>query len=358
MRIALLCPIGEGGMVHYALQLSESLSKEFDVALFVPDECSATESPSGVDVIGIGISGLVSLMRNPFSLKRFIDTVERIEPDVVHVTSSHWLSVILCLFLRLKNYPLVVTLHDVRMHAGENGLLGRLVNLLYAGCGDHIIVHGEKLKRELIERGVKGSKISIASIGPFSVFAKCGNPSVKEENVILFFGRIEKYKGLEYLLEAKRILFEKGLNPKLVIAGRGDISRYSLDANSIGDVEILNRFIEDSEVAEIFLRSRIVVLPYSEASQSAVVPVAFSFRKALIVTDVGSLTELVEDGVNGLVVPPKNASLLSKAIEQLLSDDTLRKRLGEMGYKRVTEDDLWARNSEILRSVYESISPR
>jgi glycosyltransferase involved in cell wall biosynthesis len=358
MRIALFCPIGKGGMVHYAFQLSESLSKEFDVSLFVPDECSGTESSSRVDVIGFGISGPVSLLRSPFSLKRLIDTVERIEPDVVHVTSSHWLSLVLCLFLRLKSYPLVVTLHDVKVHTGENGLTNRLVNRLYAGCGDHVIVHGEKLKKELIERGVKGSKISIASLGPSSVFTKFSNPGVQEENVILFFGRIEKYKGLEYLLEAKRILFEKGLNPKLVIAGRGDISRYSLDANSIGDVEILNRFIEDSEVAEVFLRSQIVVLPYSEASQSGVVPIAFSFRKAVIVTDVGSLTEIVEDGVNGLVVPPKNASLLSKAIERLLSDDTLRKRLGEMGYKRITEDDLWTRNSEILRSVYETISPR
>ena len=81
-------------------------------------------------------------------------------------------------------------------------------------------------------------------------------------------------------------------------------------------------------MGELFQRASIVVLPYIEGSQTGIIPIAYSFKKPVIATNVGSISEVVEDGVTGFIVPPRDSHALADAIIKILKDDDLRKRDG------------------------------
>jgi glycosyltransferase involved in cell wall biosynthesis len=90
--------------------------------------------------------------------------------------------------------------------------------------------------------------------------------------------------------------------------------------------------------AELFQRSSVVVLPYIDASQSGIIPLAYSFKKPVVVTDVGSIPESVDDGVTGFIVPPKDPAALAEAILKLLEDEKLRRTMGENGYRKLKSE--------------------
>ncbi len=143
-----------------------------------------------------------------------------------------------------------------------------------------------------------------------------------DENIILFFGFIRKYKGLDLLLEAMKILIESpnstsGIrNPKLLIAGEfyEDHKIYDTLINNlnIADQLILRtNFITDSEVKYYFGACDFVIQPYRTATQSGVTPLAYHFEKPMLVTNVGGLPDFVADGKVGLVCEPTPASIAS-----------------------------------------------
>ena len=84
-----------------------------------------------------------------------------------------------------------------------------------------------------------------------------------------------------------------------------------------------------------FERASVVVLPYIEASQSGIIPIAYSFKKPVIVTNVGSIPEVVENGITGYIVPPKNPELLADSIIKILEDNLTRQQMGENAYHKM-----------------------
>ncbi|MEO7435150.1 MAG: glycosyltransferase [Candidatus Binatia bacterium] len=139
---------------------------------------------------------------------------------------------------------------------------------------------------------------------------------------LLFFGYVREYKGLPTLIEA---LPSVGDDVQLVVAGeiyQHDADHYRRLAAKVGAgdrVVVLDRFLGASEVACCFAMSDLVVLPYWEASQSAVVPLAMACRRGVVATAVGGLPDLVQDGVTGLLVPPRDAPALAAAIVRALA---------------------------------------
>jgi glycosyltransferase involved in cell wall biosynthesis len=137
------------------------------------------------------------------------------------------------------------------------------------------------------------------------------------EKIILFFGFIRKYKGLDLLLEAMKYLKDEArpeLVPRLLVAGEfyEDAKPYydQIDRDGIKDLLILRTdFIPDSEVKYYLCSADAVIQPYRNATQSGVTPLAYHFEKPMIVTNVGGLPSLVPDGKVGLVVEPTAASL-------------------------------------------------
>ena len=168
---------------------------------------------------------------------------------------------------------------------------------------------------------------------------------------ILFFGRIEPYKGVGVLLEAARPLLEEFPDWSLVIAGGGDISPYRelLDHPRI---ETANRFLEDREVAEFMQRAAIVALPYLSASQSGVIPTAYAFGKAVVATNVGGIPDMVRDGETGLLIPPNDPGSLQDALRRLITDPVLRTRLGKAGKEFAASELSWTAIAEKHRDFY------
>ena len=149
------------------------------------------------------------------------------------------------------------------------------------------------------------------------------------ERIILFFGFIRKYKGLDILLEAMKTVKNNFLKanpgdgrpiPKLLVAGEfyedEKIYQQQIDALGIRDMLLLHtHFITDSEVKNYFAAADLVVQPYRNATQSGVTPLAYHFEKPMVVTNVGALPDYVPHERVGLVAEPTAASLAA-AIER------------------------------------------
>lgn len=171
----------------------------------------------------------------------------------------------------------------------------------------------------------------------------------REDKVILFFGFIRKYKGLDILLEAMKILYLKFKiqNLKLLIAGEfyEDEKNYQelLNYPSIKDNLILHtNFIPDSEVKYYLCAADCVVQPYRSATQSGVTPLAYHFEKPMIVTNVGGLPSLVPDKKVGLIAEPNAESIAEKIIEYFELGENfflshLREEKKKYSWKAMTE---------------------
>jgi len=116
---------------------------------------------------------------------------------------------------------------------------------------------------------------------------------------------------------------------------------------------VYNENIPDTMVAELFQRASIVILPYIDGSQSGVIPQAYAFRKPVVVTKVGSLPEIVDEGITGCIVPPRDTKKLAGAIIDLLKDDERRKKMGENGHKKTREDLAWKNIAPKTIEVYK-----
>jgi glycosyltransferase involved in cell wall biosynthesis len=144
-----------------------------------------------------------------------------------------------------------------------------------------------------------------------------------EELVLLFFGFIRKYKGLDLLLDAMKIIKDSNspvANCKLLIAGEfyEDRKVYDEQIENLGIKENLilhTDFIADSEVKYYLCAADVVVQPYKNATQSGVTPLAYHFEKPMIVTNVGGLPDLVPNNKVGLVAEPNANSIAEKIIE-------------------------------------------
>ncbi len=139
------------------------------------------------------------------------------------------------------------------------------------------------------------------------------------EKIILFFGFIRKYKGLDILLYSMKILKDQGQNIKLLIAGEfyDDRKVYDDLVNKLGiknDLILHTDFIADSEVKYFLCAADCVVQPYRHATQSGVTPLAYHFEKPMIVTNVGGLPDMVPDKV-GLIAEPKPKDIAEKITE-------------------------------------------
>ena len=149
----------------------------------------------------------------------------------------------------------------------------------------------------------------------------------KDDQVILFFGYIRKYKGLDILLKAFPKILQKFPNTFLLVVGEfydKPNSYFNLieELNISERVKVINQFVPNEEVANYYLSSDVIVLPYRSATQSGILNVAYGFNKPVIVTNVGGLAEFVIEGKTGFVIKPDSEDEIVKGYE-----DYLRKKL-------------------------------
>ncbi len=180
----------------------------------------------------------------------------------------------------------------------------------------------------------------------------------QEDKVLLFFGFIRKYKGLDVLLDAMKLLKDKlgAATPKLLVAGEFYEDRQSYDEQiaklNLQDVLILKTdFIPDSEVKYYLCAADVVVQPYRSATQSGVTPLAYHFEVPMIVTNVGGLPAMVPDGKVGLIAEPNTAAIADK-IEQFFKEG---KEKFLPGLQEEKKKYLWSKLTETIFSLMQQV---
>lgn len=203
-------------------------------------------------------------------------------PDIIHFQAFQPWFLLILPWLKLKGHHIVATYHDVANHLGESrSLEKKLPASLMTKYLERIFVHGWSLK-ELLATRYPSNHICVIPIGEHNVAAlKKYAVGLKEErNSVLYFGRIYQYKGLDYLIRAEPLITRETPDTKIVIAGRGDnFEKYRELMVNPENFVVHNHFIGSKQAAELFAKCSLVVLPYVDASQSGVVPVAYAFKK-------------------------------------------------------------------------------
>jgi glycosyltransferase involved in cell wall biosynthesis len=199
---------------------------------------------------------------------------------------------------------------------------------------DQILVHGVRYRERLLQQGLAGERVSCTPLlhlflghtwlAELEGLAR----DVQYEPTVLFFGRLERYKGVDHLLTAWAMAGGgERRGARLLLAGQGNLGRLWAGALPPG-VEVYDQLIEDAAALELFRHCGLLVLPYRGATQSALIPAAYFFQKAVIASPSGALDEYVEDGRTGWVVEPEHPASLARCLATALSD---LDRLAEMG---------------------------
>jgi D-inositol-3-phosphate glycosyltransferase len=300
------------------------------------------------------------------------------KPKLFHILWNNKLEffdrTLLLLFYRLLGKRIVFTAHNVNAgrRDGNDSFLNRLTLKIQYRLVDHIFVHTEQMKRELqSDFGIASRKITVI---PFCVNDTVPNTALTStgarqlvglaasHRVVLFFGNIAPYKGLEYLVEAMGLLLRTHPEYRLLIVGRPkncapywdeiqrQISRLGLRPNLVERIE----FVPDEETEVFFKAADVLILPYTHIFQSGVLFLGYNFGLPVIATDVGSLREDVITGKTGYICRARDSEDLAVAIQTYFDGDLYaqlpERRVEISDYAR--ERYSWAKVGQTTRSVY------
>jgi glycosyltransferase involved in cell wall biosynthesis len=336
MRVAFLSfDFGE-----YSVRLASALAKHSSVLLLLP-EGLADPFLADLDERVTYRSFPHARFRQPLSQMRrnrwLIHQLRSFGADLLHLQQgSMWFNISLQFEHR---FPVVLTVHDPRPHIGDK-LSGKTPYFFWKlgfRRADQIIAHNRYVK-DILQYQL-GVPVQSLHVIPHLQLGQGGRmvTSARDDNhTILFFGRIWPYKGLDYLIRAVPWISQQIPGVKVVIAGEGEhFERYRQMMVHPERFVVLNRHIPEEEASRLFQEASLVVLPYIESSQSGVIPIAYTYRKPVIATAVGGLPEMVDEGVTGLLVPPRDERKLAEAIVTVLRDDALRFKMGQAGKRKI-----------------------
>jgi glycosyltransferase involved in cell wall biosynthesis len=224
--------------------------------------------------------------------------------------------------------PLALTAHDVLPREPRPGQL-RAQRRLYERV-DAVVVHSQhgaaRLRDEL---RIDPARVHVIPHGAFAHFAELADPgplppdlAAVERPVVLCFGLMRPYKGIDVLLEAWRGIEDA----ELWVVGLPKMELAPLRAAAPPGVRFVQRFVADEEIPAFFRRADLVVLPYREIDQSGVLFTALAFGTPLLLSAVGGFPEVAASGAAELA-PPGDAAALHDALARLLADPAARERL-------------------------------
>lgn len=340
-------------MLHYTSQFANAMADLADVTVVLPNHTDTTLFEHRTKLISVRTAtGLIDYLGASLwlpNLMRIVEAIRSSDPTVVHFLTSHpWNGLILPW---LRDQFVVCTVHDLRSHLGESIPILRWSDHLLMARASLVLVHGEYW-REYLKQRMSRKNITSIPHGNYAFFTRWGDTKhIEEPGLILFFGRIAKYKGVDTLLQAIPEIEKYISDFKIIIAGAGKLP-IDNDLHAGTKVEIINQYIPDPMVAELFQRAQVIVLPYRDASQSGIIAIAYAFAKPVVATTVGALPELVSHEVSGLLVPPNNPKALGEAVARLLTNEKLRYELGRNGLFRSQTEMNWNRIAEQCYSNY------
>jgi glycosyltransferase involved in cell wall biosynthesis len=248
--------------------------------------------------------------------------------------------------------PLVLTAHDVLPR--EGGARRRAAQRRLYDRFDAVVAHTEHGRLRLTEElGVDPERVHVIAHGAFAHLAElpvAPPPFATDKRVVLFFGLLRPYKGLDVLLQAWRGIDDA----ELWIVGMPRMDVAALTADAPPNVRLVPRFVADAELPAYFARADLVVLPYREIEQSGVLFTALAFGKPLLVSDVGGFAELAERGA-AHAVAPGDPRALHDALTQLLADPAALAALGQRALAAAQVDYSWQAIAARTLALYRQL---
>lgn len=373
MRLCYLLLSPTFGMHQYTADLANRTAVSHDVHLVTTARAPRDRYAPAVTIhkpLSVPDTGLSIASMRVAELRRLADLLRHLGPDVVHLTGPHLWNVLLVAWLRRNAIPVIHTIHDLDPHAGAGyGSLLHLWNGLILRMADHILVHGERYRNRLLARGLPPHRVTYTPLlhlflsyeeeaalrsteAGQEVGAGKRDAEVEGAPMALFFGRLRSYKGVDTLLAAWERLSGRRADARLVLAGQGRLPpawRRQLPSR----VAWRNRRVENAESVDLFRSCDLLVLPYVDASQSALVAAAYYFRRPVIVTRSGALPEYVLDGRTGYIVTPGDVAALTRTLERALTERKTLRQMGMAGrawYEQSRRRE-WATLAALYRNV-------
>ena len=325
------------------------------------------------------LSRLSRTLRHYASLVRYAASAK---PRVFHILWNSKVRFIdralLMLYYRALGKKTVLTAHNVNQgrRDSNDSLFNRITLRIQYRLVDHIFVHTQKMKEELIQQfGVSYRSVTVirhpinnafpdTALTPLEAKRRLGITG--HEKTILFFGRIKPYKGVEHLLAACQQLMVNDPTHRLIIAGevqRGDEKYFDGLRSALipeldrGQIILRTQFIPDEDI-ELYLKcADVLVLPYNEIFQSGVLFLAYSFGLPVIATDVGSFREEIVEGRTGYLCRPANPADMAEAIKTYFASDlyhdldSRRQEIKDYAYVHHS----WDAVAELTQSVYAEL---
>jgi D-inositol-3-phosphate glycosyltransferase len=379
LSIAMIEPVGgHGGAHYYDFGLARGLlAAGCRVSLYTCDETGDPRIPGlGFYPLYRGIYGsdsrflrMIRFLRGSLSVfKNATAHHERIcHYQVFNDLIPELVVITLAKLLRRK---IVLTVHDVSSLAGPVTWKRRMTGWVYRST-DGIIAHNRVSARELESIGVPPKMIRVIVHGHYLDSARKMPPVAEARHelgieprarVILFFGQIKDVKGLDLLIEALPVVSREVRDVVLLIAGRpwkSDFARYDslIETMGVRSQCILHiRFVPDSDVATYYAAADVVALPYRRIYQSGVLMMAMTYGRAVVVSDLPGMTEIVTDGMNGYVFPLGLKDSLAQTLVRALRNDQERAEIGlrALEYIRLKHDwnDIAAMTVQFFRGLH------
>lgn len=378
LKVAMIEPVGgHGGMDYYDFGLCGGLAAtDVDVVLHTCDETTIPES-AGFEVRHTysNIFGKTAAWRRGLrfvsgSVRAVLSAV-REGRGIVHLHFFHvgMLALMNVLLARLARRKVVITAHDVESFVSslEVPFMSRMAYRLAHG----VIAHNRIIRDELKARlQVPENKIAVIPHGNY-LYALRPMPPVEvakerlgippHTKVLLFFGQIKEVKGLDILLNAMPSVLQHHPEAVLLIAGKPwktDFAEYQAKIDELGihDACFAHiRYIPDEDVPLYYGASDLVVLPYRRIYQSGVVLMAMSYGKAVLVSDIPGMLEVVQDQETGFVFRSGDVDDLMKRICAIFANQSIMVNVAKRGQRLMEVKYEWSVIGQLTKVVYASL---
>lgn len=325
----------KGGISHYTGLMYRALSKKYKVTMvsykFQYPRLLYKNKQRDYDNDSFKIEGTNYWLHtaNPINWFTTAGKIKKQKPDLVIIQWWHpyFAPCYWSLAKALGGLKILFVCHNVFPH--ERFPLDRMLTRMVLKQGDYFIVQSGTDAGDL--KGIMPDARYEQTVHPTYNAFKFENLSKEksrellkksmQEKVLLFFGFVREYKGLRYLIEAMPEISRNIADIKLMIVGDfGSEENKEAYVNLIKEngaeefIDIYDGYIPDREIEKFFAACDLVVLPYVDATQSGIVQIAYGFEKPVVVTDVGGLPDVVEDGKTGYVVEARNQGELAEAV--------------------------------------------
>lgn len=266
-----------------------------------------------------------------------------------------------------RSWKIVYTAHDLERRAGTSPWWAGSTRSLVE-TADAVVVHSRvdqatlrkrQIPAERIWRIVPGGPGIFWQSGPAAADAKRELGLEVDRPIILFFGLIKAYKGVEVLLRSLNLVQQQVPKALLLVAGQipgreGHWRRRFKHAESRGNTVWHPGYVPQKKVGTYFAAADVVALPYLTSSSSAVVPQAYAAGRPVVASQVGALMEMIPDGESGLLVPPGDEQALARTLIELLTDRAEANRMGA-GARQLAANYCWDRASTETDRLYRSL---